>query len=153
MKAGSAIKTFKNPESLRPFLAIRSEREYELAVDHLNALTDVIGDDPKNPLYRLIETLSILIEAYDQEHHGLPEASAVEVIRFLMEQHGLTQRDLPEIGSQGVVSEILAGRRSLNIRQIQSLAARFNVDPGVFLEAAQKRPASRRKTKDVRRVA
>ncbi len=150
MKAGNALKTFKNPESLRPFLAIRSEQEYGLAVDHLNALTDAIGDDPKNPLYRLIETLSVLIEAYDQEHHELPQASAVDVIRFLMEQHGLTQRDLPEIGSQGVVSEILAGRRALNVRQIQALAARFKADPGVFLEGVNHRPASRRRGKRAR---
>jgi HTH-type transcriptional regulator / antitoxin HigA len=50
-----------------------------------------------------------------------------------MEEHGLTQKDLPELGSQGVVSEILAGRRALNVRQIQALATRFGVDPGAFL--------------------
>jgi HTH-type transcriptional regulator / antitoxin HigA len=150
MKSGSAVKAFKNPESLRPFLAIRSEEEYDLAVEHLNTLVDAIGDDPKNPLYRLIETLSVLIEAYDREHHGLPEASAVDVIRFLMEQHSLTQNDLPEIGSQGVVSEILAGRRALNVRQIQALAARFSVNPGVFLNGMNKRPASRRRSRRLR---
>ncbi len=50
-----------------------------------------------------------------------------------MEEHGLTQKDLPEIGSQGVVSELLAGRRRLIVRQIQALAARFGVDPGAFI--------------------
>jgi HTH-type transcriptional regulator/antitoxin HigA len=95
---------------------------------------DEIGDNPKDPRYRLIETLSVLIEAYDREHHSLPEASGIEVLRFLMEEHGLTQKDLPEIGSQGVVSEVLAGRRRLNVRQIQALAARFGVDPGTFIE-------------------
>jgi HTH-type transcriptional regulator/antitoxin HigA len=76
----------------------------------------------------------VLIEAYDREHHSLPEASGIEVLRFLMKEHGLTQKDLPEIGSQGVVSEALAGRRRLNVRQIQALAARFGVDPGAFIE-------------------
>lgn len=150
MKSGSAVNAFRNPESLRPFLAIRSEEEYDLAVEHLNALLDAIGDAAKNPLYRLIETLSVLIEAYDREHHGLPEASAVDVIRFLMEEHSLTQKDLPEIGSQGVVSEILSGRRALNVRQIQALAERFNVDAGVFLNGMNKRSATRRKGKRVR---
>ncbi|MBV8054378.1 MAG: hypothetical protein JO071_03970 [Deltaproteobacteria bacterium] len=51
-----------------------------------------------------------------------------------MEEHGLTQKDLPEIGSQGVVSEMPAGRRRLNVRQIQALAARFGVQPGAFLD-------------------
>jgi len=51
----------------------------------------------------------------------------------MMEQHRLSQGDLPEIGSQGVVPEILNGRRNLNVRQIEALAARFKVQPGVFL--------------------
>ncbi len=126
----------KNPGSREPFLAIRTEREYDAAVERLNSLVNEVGDNPKDPRYRLIETLSVLIEAYDREHHSLPEASSIEVIRFLMEEHGLTQKDLPEIGSQGVVSEVLAGRRALNIRQIQGLAARFGVDPGAFLTMA-----------------
>src|SRR5271156_253028 len=123
----------KNLESLEPFLAIRNEREYDAAVARLNALVDEVGDNAKDARYRLIETLSVLIEAYDREHHRLPEASGVEVLRFLVEEHGLTQKDLPEIGSQGVVSEVLAGRRRLNLRQIQTLAARFGVDPGTFI--------------------
>jgi HTH-type transcriptional regulator/antitoxin HigA len=50
-----------------------------------------------------------------------------------MEEHGLTQSDLPEIGSQGVVSEVLRGKRELNIRQIRALARRFQVSPAVFI--------------------
>jgi HTH-type transcriptional regulator / antitoxin HigA len=124
MKLRTAAKPMKNPGSREPFLAIRTEREYDAAVERLNSLVNEVGDNPKDPRYRLIETLSVLIEAYDREHHSLPEASSIEVIRFLMEEHGLTQKDLPEIGSQGVVSEVLAGRRALNVRQIQGLAAR-----------------------------
>ena len=124
-------------------LAIRTEREYDTAVERLNALVDEVGDNTKDARYRLIETLSVLIEAYDREHHSLPEASGVEVLRFLMEEHGLTQKDLPEIGSQGVVSEVLAGRRRLNVRQIQALAARFGVDAGAFIDAS--RNVSRRR--------
>jgi antitoxin component HigA of HigAB toxin-antitoxin module len=79
-------------------------REYDAAVERLNALLDEIEDNSKDPQDRLIETLSVLIEAYDRENHSFPEALGVEVIRFLMEEHGLTQKDPPEIGSQGVVS-------------------------------------------------
>jgi HTH-type transcriptional regulator/antitoxin HigA len=64
---------------------------------------------------------------------GDPYAAPVEVLRFLMEQHGLKQGDLPEIGNQSVVSEILSGRRQLNLRQVQRLAARFGVEPGAFI--------------------
>jgi HTH-type transcriptional regulator/antitoxin HigA len=50
-----------------------------------------------------------------------------------MEQHGLRQSDLPEIGSQGVVSEVLAGKRELNVRQIRALSERFGVSPATFV--------------------
>jgi len=49
-----------------------------------------------------------------------------------MEEYGLTQSDLPEVGSQGVVSEILNGKRELNVKQIRALASRFRVSPAVF---------------------
>jgi len=53
-------------------------------------------------------------------------------LAFLMEQHGLRQGDMPEIGSQGVVSEILSGKRDLNVRQIRALSERFGVSPATF---------------------
>jgi len=55
-----------------------------------------------------------------------------------MEEHDLAQSDLPEIGSQGVVSEILAGKRDLNVRQISQLAERFGVSPAVFMPISTK---------------
>jgi HTH-type transcriptional regulator/antitoxin HigA len=45
----------------------------------------------------------------------------------------LTQAELPEVGSQGVVSEVLSGKRELNVRQIRALAQRFRVSPAVFI--------------------
>jgi HTH-type transcriptional regulator / antitoxin HigA len=144
MKSRTVVKVMGNPKSREPFLAIRSKREYDTAVARLNSLVDEIGDNPKDPRYRLVETLSVLIEAYDREHHSLPEASDVDVIRFLMEEHALTQKDLPEIGSQGVVSEVLAGRRTLNVRQIQALATRFGVEPGAFLTTRRGAKRARR---------
>jgi HTH-type transcriptional regulator/antitoxin HigA len=55
------------------------------------------------------------------------------VLQFLMEEHGLTQSDLPEVGSQGVISDILRGKHELNVRQIRALAKRFQVSPAVFI--------------------
>jgi HTH-type transcriptional regulator/antitoxin HigA len=74
------------------------------------------------------------IEAYEQEHHNLPDATPAEVLQYLMEEHDLKQTDLAEeLGGQSVVSAILNGKRELNTRQVQALAARFNVSPAVFL--------------------
>ena len=48
-------------------------------------------------------------------------------LAFLMEQHGLRQCDLPEVGAQSVVSAVLAGKPALNLRQTQALTRRFSV--------------------------
>jgi HTH-type transcriptional regulator/antitoxin HigA len=90
----------------------RNEAEYDAAAEYMDALVDEIGDHPEDPRNRLIETLAALISAYDDKHYPIPESSPIEVLRYLMTEHGLTQGDLPEIGSQGVVSEILGGRPS-----------------------------------------
>ena len=136
MKHPNAAVRLRNPRALHRFVAIHGEREYDLAVEQLNRLVDEVGDSRRGLRYRLIETLSILIAAYDQEHNQLPEASGADVVRYLMTEHGLSQKQLPEIGSQGVVSEILSGRRELNVRQIRALAARFGVEPGAFIGRA-----------------
>jgi HTH-type transcriptional regulator/antitoxin HigA len=57
------------------------------------------------------------------------------MLRFLMNQHGLNQSDVPEVGTQGVVSEVLSGKRELNLRQMRALAARFSVPVSVFVDA------------------
>jgi HTH-type transcriptional regulator/antitoxin HigA len=119
--------------AISPLLLIRNEPEYDLAVERLNHLLDEVGTDEQHPLYTLLDTLGTLIHAYEEEHHLIPECSGADVLRFLMEEHGLTQSDLPEIGSQGVVSEILRGKRELNVRQIRALAMRFHVSPAVFI--------------------
>ncbi|MGA2411796.1 MAG: hypothetical protein ABSG46_15600, partial [Candidatus Binataceae bacterium] len=102
----------KDPSSLGLFVMPRNEAEYDAAAEYMDALVDEIGDHPEDPRNRLIETLAALISAYDDKHYPIPESSPIEVLRYLMTEHGLTQGDLPEIGSQGVVSEILGGRPS-----------------------------------------
>lgn len=142
MKSRTITQTLRHPETYAPLLAIRNGREYDAAVARLNDLVDEVGDHPRDPRYRFIDTLSVLIEAYDEEHHQIPDASGVELLKFLMEQHDLSQGDLPEVGSQGVVSEILRGKRELNVRQIEALSRRFHLPAGAFFpEIMPKREA------------
>ncbi len=119
--------------SIGPLLSIRNEREYDAAVVRLNGLLDEVGTDQNHPLYGLLDTLGTLLHAYEEKHHPMPESNGVAMLRFFMEEHGLTQSDLPDVGSQGVVSEILNGKRELNLRQIRALAKRFGVSPAVFI--------------------
>ncbi len=142
MKRRTITQTLRNPEKYAPLLAIRNGREYDAAVAQLNDLVDEVGDNPKDPRYRFIDTLSVLISAYDEEHHKIPDASGVELLKFLMEEHGLSQGDLPEVGSQGVVSEILRGKRELNIRQIQALSRRFHLPAAAFFSEVEPNPVA-----------
>ena len=119
--------------NIAPLLTIRNEREYNVAVKHMNELLDEIGTNEKHPLYSLLDTLGTLIHAYEEEHFPIPESTGAEILRFLMDENGLTQSDLPEVGSQGVVSEILNGKRELNVRQIRALANKFKVSPAAFV--------------------
>jgi HTH-type transcriptional regulator / antitoxin HigA len=118
--------------ALRPILAIRDEDEYDRAIERMNQLVDEIGINEAHPLYELLDTLGTLIHAYEEQHEPLQESSGIEALQYLMEEHGLTQSELPEVGSQGVISEILNGKRELNVRQIRALSLRFGVAPAVF---------------------
>ena len=119
--------------AVRPYLSILSEADYDRAVAQMNELIDIVGTQENHPMYEFLDTLGTLIHAYEEEHYVMPSVSPVEILHFLMEEHGLRQVDLPEIGSQGIVSEILNGKRDLNVRQIRALANRFQVSPAVFI--------------------
>ena len=107
--------------------------EYARAIEILDQLVDEVGGDEQHPLASLMETLGTLIEDYEKDR--LPEqvGDPVLCLRHLMGEHQLRQSDLPEIGPQSVVSEILSGKRKLNVRQIHRLAKRFHVSPAVFV--------------------
>ena len=113
---------------------IRSPKDYSAMSQLLDRLVDIVGDDDKHPLSSLVDVVATLLERYENDTMRAPSASAQDVLSFLMERHGLTQGDLrAEIGSQGVVSEVLRGKRQVNARQAKALAKRFGVSPAVFL--------------------
>ena len=116
-----------------PLRPIKTKRDYNAAVAALNALLDAGGADEKDPLSSLVALLGERIGDYEDAHSAPAHVSPADTLRFLMDQHGLSQRDLPEVGSQGVLSEILSGKRDLNVRQIRLLSERFSVGPQVFV--------------------
>ena len=79
-----------------------------------------------------METLGSLIESYEIQHFPEIEGSPIDTLKALMQDHGLKQSDLAEIGSQGVISEILSGKRQFNARQIKLLSKRFNVSQRLY---------------------
>ena len=113
-------------------LSLRTRQEYKRAVALLDRLLDDVGENQRHPLFGFLEVLGTMVESYESDHVELKGATGKDVLKFLMEEHGVTQSGLPEIGSQGVVSEILHGRRELNTRQITALSKRFGVSPAAF---------------------
>jgi HTH-type transcriptional regulator/antitoxin HigA len=112
---------------------IRDEGHYARMTQMLESLLDEAGGDENHPVMGLVDIVGDLIEDYEAEQHQLPEVSGIDALKFLMAQHGLKQGDLEEIGSQGVVSEILTGKRELNVRQVRALSQRFGVSTATFL--------------------
>ncbi len=121
---------FRSATDIAP---IRDEAHYERMTEMLEALLDETQGDEAHPAMGLVDIVGDLIEDYEEHHHPLPETTGVQALKFLMEQHGLKQSDLTEIGSQGVVSEILTGKRELNIRQVRALSERFGVSAATFV--------------------
>ena len=113
--------------------SIRNEKEYDLAIERLNALIDEVGNNEEHPLYELLDTLGAVIHTYEEKHYPMPECSGVEMLQFLMEVHQLEPSDLPEIGAPDAVLELLSGKRELTVKHLQALAARFHVSPTVFV--------------------
>ena len=115
------------------FSVPHNEAEYSHLVDMLDGLIDEVGEDESHPLASLMETIGTLIKTYEDQNIPETQGDPIETLKMLMAEHGLKQTDLPGIGSQGVVSEILSGKRQLNMRQIKYLSNRFRVPPVVFM--------------------
>jgi HTH-type transcriptional regulator/antitoxin HigA len=110
-----------------------NEVEYQTLVESLDAILDAGGADELHPLAGLAVMVGELVSAWERAHIRMPEAmSAVETLAFFMERDGLRQADLPEIGNQAKVSEVLSGKRTINLRQSRALAARFGVPMELF---------------------
>lgn len=100
---------------------IRTDADYKAALATVSRLVDL---DPERgtPDGDLLEVLSLLVEAYEDEHYPIAPPSPIEAIRFHMEQTGMTPGDLvPYLGSRPRVSEILSGKRQLTMAMVRRL--------------------------------
>ena len=110
---------------------IASERQHEEYLAVLDKLAT--KDNPTTDEEKYAEVLLTLVEAYEDQHHSIPDSSPVEVLRALMDANNLRQKDLVSIfGTESIVSEVLHGKRDLNKSHIQKLSKRFLLSPAVF---------------------
>lgn len=112
----------------RPITSARQHEEYLSVLDQLAAKAHPTREEEE-----YAELLITLVEAYEDEHYRIPDASPLEVLRALMEANNLRQKDLISVlGSESIVSEVLRGKRNLNKAHIEKLSKRFRVSPAVF---------------------
>jgi HTH-type transcriptional regulator/antitoxin HigA len=115
---------------LYPLKIIKNKRDYKLALKSLEA----VFDETSGNLAEYAETLMVLVEYYESENFPIKDANGVEMLKFLMAQNGIRQKDLVGIiGAKSSVSEILNGKRPLNLQHIRTLADKFNIRPATFI--------------------
>jgi len=107
--------------------------EFARLVAALDAVLDAGGADESHPLASLADHLGELISRYEARRQPMRDLSVPDFLRRLMAQHRLRQSDLPEIGAQSVVSDVLRGKRRLNVGQIARLSRRFGLPVDVFM--------------------
>lgn len=116
---------------LRP---IRSVADYRQMVRLADVLADNLDEgDHNNPLMSLFDIVTDLIELWESNHVEIPDVEPREVLRHLMAEHGFRQKDLLDVASQTLLSDILSGRRAISKTVAKKLAERFQVDVAVFL--------------------
>jgi|SRR5215510_10833723 len=125
---------------------IHNDAELEMYTEALFRLTAL--ESPSSAEVEAIELLTLLVERYEQEHYSVPAADPVSVVRFLIEQEDLTQRDLiPQFGSESAVSMFMTGQRNLTLEQIRKLSARFKLPADVFIPKESTKQSAKRLAK------
>lgn len=115
---------------LRP---IRNDADFARMHALADSLSDEVGDDEDHPLFSLFEIAMDLIERWEESHVIIPDVEPKEVLRFLLEENGLKQKDLAEFASPALISDILAGRREISKVLAKNLAKRFHVNVSAFM--------------------
>jgi HTH-type transcriptional regulator/antitoxin HigA len=111
---------------------IKTEKEYEAALEEIERLFDA---DPDTPSGDRLEVLVTLVEAYEDIYYPIPLPDPIEAILYYMESRSLTRADLEKyIGSRARVSEILNRKRPLTLSMIQRLHEGLGIPAEVLVQ-------------------
>ncbi|TYQ23493.1 transcriptional regulator [Pseudanabaena sp. UWO311] len=112
---------------------ITTEEENDRALGIVEGLLAEKNLSPEKE--QILQLLVSLIEKFEDEHYQLAASTPHSILLHLMEQRGLRQTDLIGlIGSRGVVSEVVNGKRTISKSQAKSLGEFFHVDPSLFID-------------------
>lgn len=124
---------FEDLVALMPPRAIRDEVACDNTIEMLDRLTSLRR--PTKGQQQYLETLSVLVEAYENEHHAVDDGlSPLDILKHLLDSNGMNASQLGELlGNRSLGSKILRGERELSKGHIRTLAKRFKVSPALFL--------------------
>lgn len=114
---------------------IETEAENEKALELVSRLMKK-GKGKRSPEEgRLLSLLATLIEDFEEKAYPMGKISnPAFALRTLMDEHELKQMDMVEIfGSQGVVSQVLNGKREISKSQARKLSERFHLPIDMFI--------------------
>ncbi|MFQ5587069.1 MAG: type II toxin-antitoxin system HigA family antitoxin, partial [Thermodesulfobacteriota bacterium] len=136
--AGDMVREYQKLIEMWPAISAtlsppQTEEELDRLIELSDYLMDETGGDENHPLMGLLDIVGTLIADYERRNIPEPEGTPLDCLKYLMEEHGLKQKDLTELGSPGVISEVLSGKRELNKRQIKALCERFGCNPAIFI--------------------
>lgn len=110
---------------------IKSETDLLVVQEVIDAVLDSGEMTPEKQDY--INVLGILVHEYEEKHVLIPDLSGVELLKALIDEFGLRQKDLiPVFKTESIVSAILNGQRKFTVEHIEKLSEFFNVSPSVF---------------------
>lgn len=116
-----------------PLASIRDDAHLDEAIAMMNRLTTGRALSHGEDMY--LQALADLIETYENVHVRTPPLSGVELLRFLMDEHGLQQKDVaPLFGTPSIASEVLSGKRPLAFAHVKRLSQRFGLPVDAFID-------------------
>ena len=112
--------------------AIETDEEYDRLLAVAERITFAKNLTPEErALYKLLVTL---IEVYETENYPMDKSEPHEILQHIMESSGTRQADLVGIiGSSGVVSEVVNGKRAISKAQAKALGDYFKISPSLFI--------------------
>ncbi|TVQ55681.1 MAG: transcriptional regulator [Spirulina sp. DLM2.Bin59] len=114
-----------------PPYPINTDEELAATQAVINGLLDQVDLTTEEENY--LDLLGTLVYNYEQQQDWIPDIYGVELLRVLLEERGLKQKDLvPIFKTESIVSEILKGNRQLTTRHIQELSQYFHISPAAF---------------------
>jgi HTH-type transcriptional regulator / antitoxin HigA len=111
---------------------ITNEVENQQVLGQVEKLMAIADRTPEQ--HELLDLLVVLVEKFEDEHYPIDDASPRDILLHLMEENNLKQADLVGIlGSRGVISEVVNGKRQISKNQARAISDFFHVDVGLFI--------------------